>query len=235
MEPNTDTAEFLLISGAIALAIGIGFLISAATSFALSQILGLADAFAVTEIRRGFSMELVRPAAAVLSKTTERSAVTEDEFHRLYERTALPLRAYLYRMLNDISRADDILQETYLRFLQAHPPADMTEEHRKNYLFRIATNLMHDEAGARKMCRWRTIHAPPILPRTFGSEMTPRDALSNSLPSSASSYGWLMLKGSLAKEIAEMIGVKAPSIRPMLARARERLSKILKEGGFRSA
>ena len=41
LEQNADTGEFLLISGAIALAIGVGFLISAATSFVLSKSWGL--------------------------------------------------------------------------------------------------------------------------------------------------------------------------------------------------
>lgn len=41
LEQNADTSEFLLISGAIALAIGVGFLISAAMSFALSKSWGL--------------------------------------------------------------------------------------------------------------------------------------------------------------------------------------------------
>jgi hypothetical protein len=41
LEQYTDTAEFLLISGAIALAIGVGFLISAVASFALSKSWGL--------------------------------------------------------------------------------------------------------------------------------------------------------------------------------------------------
>ncbi|HEY7305429.1 MAG TPA: hypothetical protein VH601_15000 [Bryobacteraceae bacterium] len=40
-EQNADTSEFLLISGAIALAIGAGFLISATTSFVLSKSWGL--------------------------------------------------------------------------------------------------------------------------------------------------------------------------------------------------
>lgn len=41
IETNSDTAEFLLVSGAIALAIGVGFLISAVTSFVLSKSWGL--------------------------------------------------------------------------------------------------------------------------------------------------------------------------------------------------
>jgi len=40
-ERNEDVAEFLLITGAIALAIGVGFLISAATAFLLSKSYGL--------------------------------------------------------------------------------------------------------------------------------------------------------------------------------------------------
>lgn len=41
VNPNIDTDEFLLISGAIAMAIGIGFLISAVASFVLSKSWGL--------------------------------------------------------------------------------------------------------------------------------------------------------------------------------------------------
>lgn len=41
MDQSTDTSEFLLISGAVALATGVGFLISAAMSFVLSKSWGL--------------------------------------------------------------------------------------------------------------------------------------------------------------------------------------------------
>ncbi len=41
LEQNLDTSEFLLISGAVVLAIGVGFLISAVTSFVLSKSWGL--------------------------------------------------------------------------------------------------------------------------------------------------------------------------------------------------
>lgn len=54
--------------------------------------------------------------------------------------------AYLLSTLNNRSLRDDILQESYLRLLQAKLPVEMEENHRKNYLFRIATNLMRAEA-----------------------------------------------------------------------------------------
>src|SRR3954451_22796660 len=72
----------------------------------------------------------------------------EERFRLFYERTARPLRAYLLRALCDISKADDLLQESYLRLLRAKLPMNMEDEHRKNYLFRIATNLLNNEHGS---------------------------------------------------------------------------------------
>ena len=46
-------------------------------------------------------------------------------------------------MTGDDRLADDLLQETYYRFLRANATFD-SDDHRRNYLFRIATNLVHD-------------------------------------------------------------------------------------------
>src|SRR5437763_17075365 len=67
----------------------------------------------------------------------------EDAFRLFYDRTARPVWAYLARITGDPRLADDLLQETYYRFLRAAAAPD-DEGHRKNYLFRIATNLVHD-------------------------------------------------------------------------------------------
>ena len=177
-------------------------------------------------------MELARPVAAVLSIAAEHDSLTEDAFLLLYERTARPLRAYLYRMLSDITQADDILQETYLRFLQARLPSGMTEEHRKNYLFRIATNLLRDEGRARKTA------ALADFPCTsdFGEDIRKRNDCARyleQLPIRQRKLLWLAyVEGFSHKEIAEIVGLKTSSVRPMLARARESLSEILKKGGF---
>ena len=72
-------------------------------------------------------------------------AVTMDEaaFHHLYDRTARPLRAYLMRSCGDLALADDLLQEAYLRMLRSGFEGE-DDDHRKNYLYRIATNLLRD-------------------------------------------------------------------------------------------
>jgi RNA polymerase sigma-70 factor (ECF subfamily) len=183
---------------------------------------------------RGARLELVPPATAVLSRTAEYASITEQEFRLLYDRTARPLRAYLYRTLNDLSRADDILQETYLRFLQAPLPTDMTADHRKNYLFRIATNLLRDEAGSRKHLALVDYASTSDIAQEVGHRSDCARFLQQ-LSARQRELLWLAyVEGFTHKEIAETIGVKASSIRPMLARARQRLSEILKGGGWRS-
>ena len=67
----------------------------------------------------------------------------EDTFRAFYDRTARPLWAYLSRLTGDRQAADDLLQEAYYRFLRARTVLD-SEAHRRNYLFRIATNLVRD-------------------------------------------------------------------------------------------
>src|SRR5438093_7318974 len=77
------------------------------------------------------------------TEAEEAFQMDEDTFRVFYERTARPIWAYLSRMTGDARLADDLLQETYYRFLRAAAIHD-SEAHRRNYLFRIATNLVHD-------------------------------------------------------------------------------------------
>ena len=67
----------------------------------------------------------------------------EDAFRAFYERTARGVWAYLARITGDRQLADDLLQETYYRFLRAAATHD-SEAHRRNSLYRIATNLARD-------------------------------------------------------------------------------------------
>ena len=92
----------------------------------------------------------------------------EDAFRLFYERTARPVWAYLARMTGDARQADDLLQEAYYRLLRAKTTYE-TEAHRRNYLFRIATNLVHD------MRRRPRVDAVPLSRRlgTRGSRGQP--------------------------------------------------------------
>jgi RNA polymerase sigma-70 factor (ECF subfamily) len=70
----------------------------------------------------------------------------EASFRAVYNRTARALWAYLAKVTGDSAAADDLMQESYYRFLRARRTS-MSEEQVKQYLFQTATNLLRD--------RWR--------------------------------------------------------------------------------
>src|SRR3954470_21063129 len=94
-----------------------------------------------------FSRELtvsdVQRLETVATAAVEALQMDEDTFRAFYDRTARQVWAYLARITGDRTLADDLLQESYYRFLRAERAFD-NESHRRNYLFRIATNLAHD-------------------------------------------------------------------------------------------
>src|SRR5690348_3514755 len=67
----------------------------------------------------------------------------EDAFRGFYERTSRALWGYLSRTSGDRQVADDLLQECYYRLLKSTVSFE-SEAHRRNYLYRIATNLVRD-------------------------------------------------------------------------------------------
>src|ERR1700728_4586211 len=86
-----------------------------------------------------------------------------DAFAGFYERSARPLWAYLIRVSGDPALADDLMQESYVRFLSAARPPRLEdgEVASRRYLFRIATNLLRDH--------WRRPHSASLedLPEEF--------------------------------------------------------------------
>src|SRR5262245_44930235 len=82
----------------------------------------------------------------------------EEAFRAFYELTARSLHAYLCRALGDSRAADDLLQETYYRFLRT-PRAFDSDHHRRHYLFRIASNLIVDDRRAPRVNAVAVEHA----------------------------------------------------------------------------
>lgn len=171
----------------------------------------------------------------------------EAAFRAFYERTARPLWAYLSRLTADRAQADDLLQETYYRFLRAKSPYE-NDAHRRHALFRIATNLARDAHRRRKADPLR--HAEDAEAGVLAADgRTARpDAVAESRAESARVHRvlqqltpreramlWLAYaQGSSHREIAEAVGVKPPSVKQLLFRARRRMAALLrdqKEGG----
>ena len=159
---------------------------------------------------------------------------SEEHFRAFYDRTVKPLHGYLSRVLQDSTRADDLLQESYLRLMKADLGADADFLHRKNYLFRIATNLMHDHSRAAK----HEAELPVDLaePGRFDHDADlSRDVQSalGVLSARDRQLLWLAYVERFShREIAEVTLLKEQSIRPMLLRARHRLAAELREKGI---
>jgi RNA polymerase sigma-70 factor (ECF subfamily) len=159
----------------------------------------------------------------------------DERFAGFYQRTARPLWAYLARVSGNAALADDLLQESYLRLLCATFVAD-GEVSCRRYLFRIATNLLRDY--------WRR-------PATASLDELPEGALAADERRGSEQFDskallgrafmhlrprerqllWLAYaEGSTHREIAEITGLGAASIRLLLFRARRKLARLLRKG-----
>lgn len=158
----------------------------------------------------------------------------ETTFRTFYDRTSRPLWVYLYRMCGDAQRADDLLQEAYYRFLRVGSHGG-DEAHRRNYLYRVATNLVKD---ARRRVRGIDVELPPDDAHdapTSGGDVARQVAARADLGRAMAQLTarerdllWLAYaEGSSHREIAESLGLKAGSIRMLLFRARRRLAWLL--------
>ncbi len=173
--------------------------------------------------------------AAAAQAAEETLPMDEERFRIFYQRTARPLWSYLARGSRDSALADDLVQEAYCRFLlSVHP--EMSEDHQRNYLFRIATNLLRDH-WRRTKGEPRTLAEPEQALEIPSDERTAervqlRQDLSRALerlsPRERAMLWLAYVLGSSHKEIAEVLGLRAGSIRLLLFRARRKLGGLLR-------
>ena len=160
--------------------------------------------------------------------------MTEEEFRAFYDRTARPLWGYLARITGDRQQADDVLQEAYYRFYRLAATYE-SEAHRRNSLFRIATNVVRDLA---RRAKYRILveynDELPVERPTTEHRVTARTDLSRAMqhlePLQREMLWLAYVQGASHEEIAGMLGLRAVSIRTLLLRARRKLAAILTGG-----
>lgn len=180
------------------------------------------------------SMVLSVPTDGAVALPERTVVMDEGAFCALYERTARQLRAYLLRGCGDRTLADDLLQETYLRMLRSGFEGN-DDRHRRNYLYRIATNLLTDHYR-------RTRPQTDQLPQHDGSPSHAHEihlrsdigsALAELAPRDRQMLWLAYVEGASHAEIADIMGLRTASVRSMLFRARHRLAEELKTRGLR--
>ena len=151
----------------------------------------------------------------------------EESFRAFYERTARQVWAYLVRLTGDSQLADDLLQEAFFRFYRAGTSYE-SESHRRNSLFRIATNLARDHG--RRQRRGTDVPLPEdleIAPHTSETRTDLAKALARLKPLQREILWLAYAQGSSHVEIAEIVGVSSKSIKSLLFRARRKLAEFL--------
>jgi RNA polymerase sigma-70 factor (ECF subfamily) len=165
---------------------------------------------------------------SALSDADRTFQMTEEAFRTFYELTSRPVWLYLARLTGDRRLADDLLQEAYYRFLRSTTVFE-SDDHRRNYLFRIATNLARDHRRRPNMQAVpvdeaeRTIRAATESDEQVARRMDVTRALSHLRPRERSLLWLAYAQGASHEEIAAALGLKRSSLKTLLFRARRRL------------
>ncbi|HEY7055214.1 MAG TPA: sigma-70 family RNA polymerase sigma factor [Vicinamibacterales bacterium] len=159
-------------------------------------------------------------------------AMDEDAFRAFYERTAAGLWGYLSRISGDRQLADDLLQEAYYRLLRAGNRFE-SEAHRRNYLYRIATNLVRDGRRQRHPVRdegvqLASLAADDRAPAQAERVADVRSAMRKLKPRERALLWLAYAQGSSHVEIAEVLGLRTASVKLLLFRARRRMAALLR-------
>ena len=157
-----------------------------------------------------------------------------EAFEAFYARTAPSLWGYISRVCGDAALADDIIQETFIRYLD-HVREDLPERQRKAFAYKIASRLLTDEFRRAKALSLDAVGEGLVGERPAGDPALSPDLarLFGSLPSRDRALLWLAYaEGYSHAEIAEILGLSAGSIKVLLFRLRRSFASALKDIGY---
>jgi RNA polymerase sigma-70 factor (ECF subfamily) len=175
------------------------------------------------------------PLSGARASTVEEPSLTmmdESSFQQFYAQTARPLWRYVHRVSGSAALADDILQESYFRYLRTPLPA-MGKGQMRSYLFKIAARLIQDHwRSSKREAHWTSEDPAPDDvgqdPNKGQSTRWEMQRAFKSLKPQERSLLWLAyVEGVEHREIAETLGLKEKSVRVLLFRARKKVAGLL--------
>jgi RNA polymerase sigma-70 factor, ECF subfamily len=177
------------------------------------------DAPHATELARSLSAEML---------------MDSDAFAAFYSRSARPLWAYLARVSADPALADDLMQESFVRFLcVSRPELSLAEGEvaARRYLFRIATNLLRDHWRRPNAVSIEALREEVFVASTNSGQSDSQailgPALAQMRPRDRQILWLAHAEGYSHHEIAQITGLASASIRLLLFRARRKIARIL--------
>lgn len=180
---------------------------------------------------------LLREHGPLESRSPAAERVTQTEFESFYRETARPFWGYLARICGDRALADDLLQESYLRFCRGRVPTSRADW--RSYLYRIGTNLAADwwrHAGRRPTTSAEDQPEPSTGDGGGEAEAIRRqdlDSAFRALKPRERALLWLgYVEGMDHAEMARALGLSRASVKVVLFRARRKLADILQRRGI---
>lgn len=163
----------------------------------------------------------------------------QTAFDRLVARHQGPISAFAYRILGNMTDAEDVSQETFGR-VWSHAPRWNPDGKAKSWIYRIAHNLCIDRLRARRptvdIADQEIEDGSPnpeqVLSRKR-SETGLRDAVALLPERQRIAISLFHLKDMTADEAAEAMGISVDALESLLRRARKKLKEIMQhqEGG----
>ena len=172
---------------------------------------------------------------AVIRKETERketvkiagkqkAEVLAERIMDTYGNAVLRL-AYTY--VHNMSDAEDILQETLIRYLE-HRPVFAGENHEKAWIFRVAANLSKNKIAYNQIRQADQLEDQLIAQEREDLTFV-WDAVKRLPESYREAIHLYYYEGFPTAQIAEILGKKESSVRSDLRRGREKLREVLRE------
>ena len=132
-----------------------------------------------------------------------------------------------YSYLHNMSDAEDIVQETLIRYLRK-PPCFAGKAHEKAWLLKVAVNL------SKNKIKYNKVRQADVLEETLAAEERPDlsfvwEAVKELKTPYREVIHLFYYEGYQAREIAMILNRKESTIRSDLRRGREQLRAILKE------
>lgn len=151
--------------------------------------------------------------------------MNDEAFCALYDAHAGRLWAYVTRMTRDPAAADDIVQESFLRVYAAPALADASKDHRRHYLYAVATNLVRRRTRTSDVVEDASAHGASHDP-DVEQHLAVQQAL-EALPLVERQTLWLSyVERWSAREIGAMLGYREGSVRQVAVRARRRFADL---------
>ena len=163
---------------------------------------------------------------SALQKETDRkkTKVLAERILNVYGSAVLRL-AYTY--VHNMGDAEDILQETLIRFLEHHPVFE-NENHEKAWIFRVAANLSKNKIAYNKIRQTDQLEDQLIAQEREDLTFV-WDAVKRLPENYREAVHLYYYEGFSTAQIAEILGKKDSSVRSDLRRGREKLREVLRE------